>query len=192
MVSDESIRQWCLKFGAQYAAELRRRRPQPGDKWHLDEVRVVINGEVYWLWRAVDQHNQTLDILMQKHRRKRAAKRFFKKLLKGLRYLPRVIITDKLRSYGAARKAILPGVEHRQHKGLNTQAEVSHQPTRQQERQMRGFKSAGQAQRFLSIHAPINNLFRPRRYRMNAAEYRAARQQAFETWQQVSCAQSAP
>ncbi len=155
-------------------------------------MRIVINGEVYWLWRAVDQNNQTLDILMQKRRNKRAAKRFFKKLLKGLRYAPRVIITDKLRSYGAARKEILPGVEHRQHKGLNNQAEVSHQPTRQQERQMRGFKSAAQAQRFLSVHAPINNLFRPRRHRMNAAEYRAARQQAFETWQQVTCARSAP
>ena len=192
LVSYETIRQWCLKFGSQYAGKLRRRRPQPGDKWHLDEVRIVINGEVYWLWRAVDQNNQTLDILMQKRHSKRTAKRFFKKLLKGLRYAPRVIITDKLRSYGAARKEILPGVEHRQHKGLNNQAEVSHQPTRQQERQMRGFKSAGQAQRFLSVHAPINNLFRPRRHRMTAADYRAARQQAFETWQQVTCAQSAP
>jgi putative transposase len=148
--------------------------------------------QVYWLWRAVDQHHQTLDILMQKRRNQRAAKRFFKKLLKGLRYAPRVIITDKLRSYGAARKAILPGVEHRQHKGLNHQADVSHQPTRQQERQMRGFKSAGQAQRFLSVHAPINNLFRPRRHQMTAADYRAARQQAFETWQQATYAQSAP
>lgn len=192
VVSYETIRQWCLKFGSQYAAELRRRRPQPGDKWHLDEVRVVINGEVYWLWRAVDQNHQTVDMLMQKRRNQRAAKRFFKKLLKGLRYAPRVIITDKLRSYGAARKEILPGVEHRQHKGLNNQAEVSHQPTRQQERQMRGFQSAGQAQRFLSVHAPINNLFRPRRHRMTATDYRAARQQAFETWQQVTCAQSAP
>ena len=131
LVSYETIRQWCLKFGSQYAAELRRCRPQPGDKWHLDEVRVVINGETYWLWRAVDQNNQTLDILMQKRRNKRAARRFFKKLLKDLRYAPQVIITDKLRSYGAARKELLPGVEHRQHKDLNNQAEISHQPTRQ-------------------------------------------------------------
>ena len=191
MVSYETIRQWCLKFGLQYAGELRRRRPQPGDKWHLDEVRIVINGEVYWLWRAVDQNNQTLDILMQKRRSKRAAKRFFRKLLKGLCYVPRVIITDKLRRYGAARKEILPGVEHRRHKGLNNRAEISHQPTRRQERRMRGFKSPARAQRFLSVHAPVNNLFRPRRHRMNASEYRAARQQAFEMWQQVTCAQSA-
>ncbi len=119
-----------MKFGSQYAAELRRRQPRPGDKWHLDEMRVEINGEIHWLWRAVDQHNQTLDILIQKRRNKHAAKRFFKKLLKSLRYVPRVIITDKLRSYAAARKEILPGVEHRQHKGLNNQAEISHQPTR--------------------------------------------------------------
>jgi putative transposase len=98
------------------------------------------------------------------------------------------MITDKLRSYGAARKEILPGVEHRQHKGLNNQAEVSHQPTRQQERQMRRFKSAGRAQRFLAVHTSINNLFRPRRHRMTAAEYRAIRGQAFEMWQQVTCA----
>ncbi len=188
IVSYETVRQWCLKFGPQYAAELRRRQPRPGDKWHLDELRVEINGEVHWLWRAVDQHNQTLDILIQKRLNKRAAKRFFKKLLKGLRYVPRVIITDKLRSYGAARKEILPGVEHRQHKGLNSQAEISHQPTRQQERQMRRFKSPGQAQRFLSVHARVNNLFRPRRHRLKAAEYRIARDQAFQTWQQVTCA----
>jgi putative transposase len=117
--------------------------------------------------------------------------RFFRKLLKGLHYVPRVIVTDKLRSYGAARKEILPSVEHRQHRYLNNRTEVSHQPTRQQERQMRGFKSPGQAQRFLSAHGPIANLCRTRRHRMKANAYRTVRDQAFKTWQQVSCAQSA-
>ena len=188
LVSHEAIRKWCQKFGPEYAQKLRYRQARPGDKWHLDEVRIVIKGEVHWLWRAVDQDNQTLDILMQKRRDKRAAKRFFKKLLKGQRSVPRVIITDKLRSYGAAKRDILPGVEHRQHKGLNNQAELSHQPTRQQERQMRRFKSAGQAQRFLSVHFPINNLFRGRRHRLKSKVYREHRQRAFETYQQVTCA----
>ena len=118
-------------------------------------------------------------------------KHFFKKLLKGLRYVPRVVVTDKLRSYGAALKEIIPSVEHRQHKGLNNRAELSHQPTRQQERQMRRFKSAGHAQRFLSAHAPINNLFRFRRHLLTAADVRAVRAQAFVTWQQVTCVRKA-
>lgn len=188
IVSYETIRQWCRKFGPTYAKALRHRQARPGDKWHLDEVRIVINGEVHWLWRAVDQDHQTLDILVQKRRDKQVAKRFFKKLLKGQRSVPRVIITDKLRSYGAAKREILPGIEHRQHKGLNNQAELSHQPTRQQERQMRTFKSAGQAQRFLSVHFPINNLFRCRRHRLKSKVYREHRQRAFETYQQVTCA----
>jgi len=191
IVTYETVRQWCLKFGQNFANELRRRAPRRGDKWHLDEVYLSINGRWYYLWRAVDQDGHVLDILVQPRRDKRAAKRFFRKLLKGLRYVPRVIITDKLRSYGAARKELMPGVEHRQHKGLNNRAELSHQPTRQRERQMRRFKSSGHAQRFLSAHGPINNLFRPRRHRLSADEYRAARARAFETWQQVTCAQKA-
>ena len=190
-VTYETIRQWCLKFGQSFANEVRRRLPRPGDKWHLDEVYLKINGQLHYLWRAVDQDGQVLDILLQTRRDKRAAKRFFKKLLKGLRYVPRVVVTDKLRSYGAALKEILPRVEHRQHKGLNNRAELSHQPTRQQERQMRRFKSAGQAQRFLSAHAPINNLFRYRRHLLTAAAARTVRAQAFVTWQQVTCVQKA-
>ena len=139
----ETIRQGCLKFGQPFANEVRRRLPRPGDKWHLDEVYLKINGQLHYLWRAVDQNGQVLDILLQTRRDKQAAKRFFKKLLKGLRYVPRVVVTDKLRSYGAALKEILPSVEHRQHKGLNNRAEFSHQPSRQQERQMHRFKSAG-------------------------------------------------
>ncbi len=158
IVSYESIRQWTLKFGQIYANSLKRRQPRRGDKWHLDEVFIMIKGKCHYLWRAVDQDDYTLDILMQSRRDKKAAKQFFKKLLKGLRYVPRVIITDKLKSYGAARREVLPGVEHRQHKSLNNRAELSHQPTRQKERQMRRFKSVGQAQRFLSVHAQISNL----------------------------------
>jgi putative transposase len=191
LVTYETIRQWCLKFGQPFANEVRRRLPRPGDKWHLDEVYLKINGKLHYLWRAVDQDGQVLDILLQTRRDKQAAKRFFKKLLKGLRYVPRVVITDKLRSYGAALKEILPSVEHRQHKGLNNRAELSHQPTRQQERQRRRFKSAGQAQRFLSAHAPINHWFRCRRHLLTAADARTVRAQTFDTWQQVTCAQKA-
>ncbi|GHO81862.1 hypothetical protein KSD_96330 [Ktedonobacter sp. SOSP1-85] len=140
----ETIRQWCLTFGQTYANELKRRRTRPGDKWHLDEVFLTINGKRSYLWRAVDQHGTVLDILVQSRRDKQAAKKFFRKLLKGLEYAPRVIITDKLASYGAAKKEILPSVEHRKHKGLNNRAENSHQPTRQRERSMRRFTSPGQ------------------------------------------------
>ena len=118
-VSHEAIRQWCGKFGQDYANRLRRRRPRPGDKWHLDEVFITINGERYYLWRAVDQDDNMLDILVQSRRNKKAAKKFFRKLLKGLKYVPRVVITDKLKSYGAAKREILPGVEHRQSRYLN-------------------------------------------------------------------------
>jgi putative transposase len=123
VVTYETVRQWCLKFGQTYANELRRRRPRCGDKWHLDEMYLKINGKTHYLWRAVDQDGNVLDILVQSRRSKRVAKRFFRKLLKGLQYVPRVIITDKLKSYGAAKREILPGVEHRQHKGLNNRAE---------------------------------------------------------------------
>ena len=191
IVTYEAVRQWCLKFGQAFANELRCRAPRRGNKWHLDEVYLRINGRRYDLWRAVDQDGHVLDILVQSRRNKRAAKRFFRKLLKGLSYVPRVIITDQLKSCEAACKELLLGVEHRQHKGLNNRAELSHQPTRQRERPMRRFKSPGHAQRFLSVHGPINNLFRPRRHRMAASEYRAVRIQAFDSWQQVACARMA-
>src|SRR5688500_9703298 len=115
-VTHEAIRQWCQKFGQQYANQLRRRRAQTGDKWHLDEVFLTINGKLHYLWRAVVRHGNVLDILLQSRRNKQAAKKFFRKLLKGCQYVPRVLITDKLSSYGAAKKEVLPGVEHRQHK----------------------------------------------------------------------------
>lgn len=185
-VTYETIRQWTLKFGQGYANELRRRQPQRGDKWHLDEVVLTIKGKHHYLWRAVDQNSQVLDILIQSRRNRQPAKRFLRKLLKGLRYAPRVLITDKLKSYAAAKKQIMPGVEHRQHKGLNNRAELSHQPTRQRERQMRRFKSAGQGQRFLSAHGPINNAFRCQRNRLTAEQYRHVRTQAFSIWSEVT------
>src|SRR5918911_2411366 len=144
----ETVRQWCRKFGQRYANELRRRRPRPGDKWHVDEVFISINGETHYLWRAVDQDGNVLDILAQSRRNQRAARKFFRKLLSGLQHVPRVLITDKLASYGAAKREVLPSVEHRQHQGLNNRAENSHQPTRERERRMRRLKSPGHAQRF--------------------------------------------
>src|ERR671927_1624273 len=160
IVSHESIRRWCLKFGQTFADKLRRRRPRPGDKWHLDEVFIRIRGKVHYLWRAVDRHGTVLDVLVQSRRSAKAAKRFFKKLLKGLQYVPRLLVTDKLKSYGVAKRKILPGVEHRQSRYLNNRAENSHRPTRRRERQMQRFKSAGQAQRFLSAQGPIYGHFR--------------------------------
>ena len=171
-VTYEAIRQWRFKFGQDYANQLRRRRPRPGDKWHLDEVFLFIRGQWHYLWRAVDQDGNVLDILVQGRRNKKAAKKFFRKLLKGLQYVPRVVITDKLKSYGAAKREILPGVEHRQSRYLNNRCENSHRPTRQRERRLQGFKSAGHAQRFLSAFGPIFQHFRPRRHLLSAAEYR--------------------
>jgi putative transposase len=186
IVTYEAIRKWCRKFGQSYANQLRRRRPRPGDKWHLDEVFLTIHGERHYLWRAVDQDGNILDILVQRRRDKHAAKKFFRKLLKGLAYVPRVIITDKLKSYGAAKREILPDVEHRQHRYLNNRAENSHQPTRQRERRMQGFKSSGHAQRFLSAYGLIAQHFRPRRHLLPAPVYRQEMRQRLHTWQEVT------
>jgi putative transposase len=122
------------KFGQACANQLRRRRPRPGDKWHLDEVFVKINGKRYYLWCAVDQHGNVLDVLVQARRNAKAAKRFFRRLLKGLRYVPRVLVTDKLASYGVAHRELMASVKHRRSRYLNNRAENSHQPTRQRER----------------------------------------------------------
>jgi putative transposase len=190
-VSYETIRAWSLRFGRTYAKTLKRRRPQPGDKWFLDEVFVRISGKLHYLWRAVDQHGNVLDVLVQGRRNAKAAKCFFpkcffRKLLKGLCYAPRVIVTDKLGSYGAAEREILPGVEHRQSRYLNNRCEVSHQPTRRRERHMRQFKSVRHAQQFLATHTPIHNHFQLRRHRLSAREYRAARDRAFNSWRDAT------
>ncbi|CAM5624618.1 hypothetical protein SHIRM173S_02483 [Streptomyces hirsutus] len=134
LVSHETIRRWCAKFGQTYANGLRHRRLWPGDTWHLDEVFIKINGEPHCLWRAVDADGNVLDILVQNRRDTAAARCFFRRLLKTTRTVPRVIVTDRLRSYGAAHHEVLPSVEHRSHQGLNNRAENSHQPTRQHER----------------------------------------------------------
>src|SRR5829696_6851016 len=185
-VSHETVRQWARKFGQGFANQIRRRLPCVGDKWHLDEVCLMIRGEKHWLWRAVDQDGIVLDVLVQKRRDKRAAKRLLRKLLKRQARVPRVMITDKLPSYGAAKGEVMPSVEHRRHKGLNNRAENSHQPTRRRERQMKRFKSPGQAQRFLSAHDQIGNLFQLRRDHVTAVEYRPALTRAFEMWAEVS------
>jgi putative transposase len=152
-------------------------------------VFIRIQGVQHYLWRAVDQDGVVLDILVQPRRDAKAAKRFFKRLLKGLRYVPRVIVTDKLRSYGVAHRQLLPKVEHRQSRYLNNRAENSHRPTRRRERQMQRFKSPKQAQDFLSAHAFIHSHFHPRRHLSTASSYRAIRTEAFNIWRQETCAQ---
>ena len=156
-VTYETIRAWCAKLGPSYAAGLRRQRARTSDKWHLDEVQLKIKGKRHWLWRAVDKHGVVLDILVQQRRDQVAAETFLRRVLAAAGSEPRVVITDKLASYPPALRRVLPNTEHRRHKGLNNRAENSHQPTRRRERQMKQFKSAGQAQRFLSAHDQINN-----------------------------------
>ena len=191
LVSHESVRQWARKLGQAFANLIGRRLPGAGDKWHLDEVVIMIAGVKHWLWRAVDQTGLVLDVLVQSRRDKRAANRLLRKLLKRQGRVPRVMITDKLASYSAAKREVMPGVEHRRHKGLNNRAENSHQPTRRRERQMKRFKSAGQTQRFLSAHDQINNLFHLRRDHITATEYRAARTRALEIWADITGATAA-
>jgi putative transposase len=189
VVSYETVRRWCRKFGRSFANCLRRRRPRPGDKWYVDEVFIRIQGVQHYLWRAVDQHGVVLDILVQDRRDGQAAKRFFRRLLKGLQYVPRVIVTDKLRSYGVARRHLLLDVEHRQSRYLNNRAENSHRPTRRRERQMQRFKSSDQAQTFLSAHAFIHGHFHPRRHLMAAVAYRTSCADAFDVWRRETCTQ---
>jgi putative transposase len=184
-VSHETVHQWSRKFGQQYANGLRRRRARPGDRWHLDEVFIKIAGKTHYLWRAVDQHGNVLDILVTARRDAKAATRFFRKLLKGLRYAPRVLVTDKLTSYNPAHRRLMPGVEHRRSKYLNNRAENSHQPTRARERAARRFRSAGGAQRFLSAFSVISPHFRPRRHLLSAQEYRREMHTRFTTWNEV-------
>lgn len=185
----ETIRRWRLQVGQTYANALRRRRPCPGDKWHLDAVFLKINGETHDLWRAVDQDGAVRDILVQSRRNATAAKEFFARGSRGwarLGYIPRVLITDKLASYGVAHAEMLPSTEHRRSTYLNNRAEHAHQPTRQKERAMKRFKSAGPAQRFLSAFRGISGHFRLRRHRLSARSYRAERATHMPTWQQIT------
>jgi len=186
-VTYETIRAWCAKFGPSYAAELRQRRAQPSDKWHLDEVQLKINGQRHWLWRAVDQHGVVLDILVQERRDQVAAERFLHRVLDGEGGAePRVVITDKLASYPPAIKRVLPTAEHQRHKRLNNRAENSHLPTRKRERVLQRFKSGEHAQRFLGPFSAVSNYFRPRRHRLTASAYRQIRIHAHIAWQDVT------
>jgi putative transposase len=187
-VSYETIRHWCRKFGTEYARTLKRRERRLGDTWYLDELFVNIQGQRQYLWRAVDQDGDVIDILVQPRRDRRAAERFFRRLLKGQGCEPRRLVTDKLRSYRAARRNTMPSVVHDTTPYANNRAEVSHQPTRQRERQMRRFKSPEQAQRFLSVHGIIQNLFRVGRHLVSSANHRLLRDRSFRVWRQVTCA----
>ena len=178
---------YSLTFGPAYARTVRRRRWQQGDTWHLDELFVTLNGRQQYLWRAVDEDGDVLDILVQSRRNCRAAVRFFRKLLKRQGCVPRRLITDKLRSYAAACRTVMPSVVHSTDQYANNRAEVSHQPTRQRERQMRRFKSAVHLQRFTSVHGVVQNLFRVGRHLLRAADHRLLQTRAFVEWDAVTC-----
>ena len=141
-----------------------------------------------YLWRAVDEDGDVLDILVRLRRNRRAAVQFFRKLLKKQGRLPRRLITDKLRSYPAAHRIVMPSVVHCTEQYANKRGEVSHQPTRQRERQMRRFKSPAHLQRFASIHGVVQNLFRVGRHLLRAVHHRLLRTQAFVEWEAVTCA----
>ena len=188
IVTYEAIRQWCRTLGLDYARRLRHRRGRMGDTWYLDELFGTIQGRRQYLWRAVDDDGDTIDILVQSRRNRRAARRFFRKLLKRQGCEPRRLITDKLRSYPAALRTVMPSVVHSTRQYENNRAEVSHQPTRQRERQMRGFKSAAHLQRFASVHGVVQNLFRVGRHLLRAAHHRLLRARSFRLWDEVTCA----
>ena len=185
-VSFQTVSEWAAKFGFKFAHELRRRsRGQFSDKWQLDEMMVTIKGKKYWLWRAVDANGYVLDALLQSRRNKSAALRLMRKLLKDQGNAPRVMVTDKLRSYSAAKSELMPGVEHRSHKGLNNRTENSHLAVRRRERRMMRFKSARQCQRFVSIHGQIANLFLLHRKHLTATDHRQLRNHAFSIWRKI-------
>ena len=186
-VTYETVRQWCQRFGPVYARRLRCRRGRMGDTWHLDELFVTVQGRRQYLWRAVDEDGDVLDILVQSRRNRRAAVRFFRKLLKSQGCVPRRLITDKLRSYPAACRTVMPSVVRCTDRYANNRVEVSHQPTRQRERQMRRFKSAAHLQRFASVHGVVQNLFRVGRHLLRAVHHRLLRARAFVEWDAVTC-----
>jgi transposase-like protein len=187
-VSYETVRRWVLKFGPLFARELRRRRPRPTTQWHLDEMAVTIAGRQFWLWRAVDDEGEVLDLLVQRRRDKAAAVKLLRKLLKKQGFAPDVLVTDKLRSYGAAKSEIGLSARHDQGLRKNNRAENSHQPTRRRERRMQRFRSPGSAQRFLSIHAAVQNTFNVQRHLTSRRTLRVLRNEAFQTWRAAAAA----
>jgi len=190
--SHETVRRWVATCGAHSAEERRRRRVQVGRTWHLDEMGVRIGGRLCWLWRAVDEHGQTLDVLLQASRDTAAAERFFRRLLAVADGIaPARITTDKRGSYAAA-VARLPeftSVEHAQVRSAircNNRVEQAHQPTRLRERVMRRFKSSASAQRFLDAFSRVGDLFRPRRHLLRAGASRATMRERVATWRAVA------
>jgi putative transposase len=186
VVSYETIRCWAKKFGPDYARRLRRKQPSSSDIWHLDEVVITIDGKKHWLWRAVDQDGYVLDEIVQNRRNTKAAKRLLVRLLKKQGLAPKRMITDKLRSYAAAKRQIMPTLEHRSHKGLNNRAENSHLPLRKRERLMQAFRSSGSLQRFLSAFSAVRNLFVPPRSKRTALALHLHRVSAFAHWKSVT------
>ena len=187
-ISYETVRRWVLKFGPLFARELRRRRPQPTTRWHLDEMAVTIVGRRFWLWRAVDDEGEVLDMLVQRRRDKAAAMKLMRKLLKKQGFVPEVLVTDKLRSDGAAKSEMRLSALHEQGLRKNNRAENSHQPTRRRERKMQRFKSPGSAQRFLSVHAAVHNTFNVQRHLTSRATLRVFRGEALQTWRAATAA----
>jgi putative transposase len=182
IVTRESIRLWCIKFGAIYTRRLKRKHRGYGDTFYSDEVFVKINGKQHYLWRAVDQDGEVVDVFLQFKRDGAAAKRFFRRLLRSNGGEPRKIVTDKLRSYGVARRELIPETIHSTKQYENNRAEQSHETTRVRERGMRRFKSVKQAQRFLGTHAAVGNLFNLGRHLVRAEHYRDLRVSAFSEW----------
>ncbi len=191
VVTHESIRLWCNKFGSKYAARLRRKHQGYGDTFFIDEVFIKIDGKQRYLWRAVDQDGGVVDVFLQNRRDAKAAKRFFKRMLKKHKGEPRKIVTDKLRSYGVAHRELIQDSFHNTSKYANNRAELSHQPTRVRERGMRRsdvseFKSVKQAQRFLNVHAAVYNLFNLGRHLVSAETYRFFRLRSFASWKNAA------
>ncbi len=182
VVSYESVRLWCNKFGPKYARRLKRRHQGFGDTFFIDEVFVKIDGNQHYLWRAVDQDGEVVDVYLQSRRDGKAAKRFFRRLLNSHRSEPRKIVTDKLRSYGVAHRELIQDTIHDTSQYTNNRAELSHQPTRVRERGMRRFNSPQQAQRFLKVHSAVYNLFNLGRHLVSAKNYRFFRLRAFASW----------
>jgi transposase-like protein len=182
-VSYETVRRWVARFGPAYARRLRSRRPKPCDTWHLDEMFVSIGGRMMYLWRAVDAEGEVLEILVQHRRDKRAALKLMRSLLRKQGFAPTAIVTDKLRSYGAALREIGMTDRHVTGGRLNNRAENSHRPTRRRERSWVGFKRPGSTQRFLSVHAAVYNTFNIQRHLISRSTLRTLRGEAFTQWQ---------
>ena len=181
-VSREAIRLWCIKFGAIYTRRLKRKHRGYGDTFYIDEVFVKINGKQHYLWRAVDQDGEVVDVYLQAKRDGAAAKRFFRRLKRSHGGEPRKVVSDKLRSYPVAHREMMPEAVHSTEQYENNRAEQSHEATRVRERGMRRFKSMKQAQRFVTAHAAVSNLFNLGRHLIRAQHYRDLRVSAFNEW----------